>query len=34
VAMASRAFFKTSSSPLAGRDMAFSIRVDGPVLLH
>jgi hypothetical protein len=32
--MASRAFANTASSPLAGRDMNFSIKVDGEVLLH
>jgi hypothetical protein len=33
-AMASRAFINTASSPLAGRDMNFSIKVDGGSLLH
>jgi hypothetical protein len=33
-AMASRAFTNTASSPLAGRDMSFSIKADGDKLLH
>jgi hypothetical protein len=30
--MASRAFINIRSSPLAGRDMTFSIKVDGQII--